>query len=435
MPNARLLLALLICATPLVLFWDGLIVQGVISGVTAIGLVLIAGTLRPGETAFFLSIARPAAVLLAIPTAFIILQLLPLGILAHPIWKSAEAATGHRLTESISIDIGGGVLALGRYVTVVAIGFWSAAVAVDRQRAEWIQFALVIATGVMGVLVLLTPLDDANILGAKSASLEHMQAVNCISLGIIFALTGLLRTIERFETRRSSPDRSSKQLALAFILTAATVGVCVSALAVHAPKGAMIAAAYGAVTIAALVTVRRLGLGSWAVAGFAVAAVLLAAFLAANEPALRTKGIALAFADQAPPALVAMSQRILDDTPLLGVGAGAFSAIAPIYRDVNANTLPAYAPTTFATLAIELGRPALWLIILAAIGALIFLLRAALQRGRDSFYPIGGAAILITLALQSVMNAGSLGTATAILAAASFGLALAQSKSRTARQQ
>ena len=56
-------------------------------------------------------------------------------------------------------------------------------------------------------------------------------------------------------------------------------------------------------------------------------------------------------------------------------------------------------------------------------------------RGRDSFYPIGGAAILITLALQSVMNAGLLGTATAILAAASFGLALAQSKSRTARQQ
>jgi hypothetical protein len=51
-------------------------------------------------------------------------------------------------------------------------------------------------------------------------------------------------------------------------------------------------------------------------------------------------------------------------------------------------------------------------------------------RGRDSFYPAAGAGCLIVLLFLFFMNAGILGNAAAITAAATLGLAFAQSKSR-----
>ena len=72
-----------------------------------------------------------------------------------------------------------------------------------------------------------------------------------------------------------------------------------------------------------------------------------------------------------------------------------------------------------------------WLIVAVIMGAVVILLRASLLRGRDSFYPAAGAGCLLTLLLLAFMNTGILGTATAVIAAAMLGLALAQSKSRT----
>ena len=67
-----------------------------------------------------------------------------------------------------------------------------------------------------------------------------------------------------------------------------------------------------------------------------------------------------------------------------GTGAGTFAAIVPIYRDVY-DPVTSTAPTAAPTLSIELGRPMLWLIVIAIVGAIVILLRASLQRGRDSF--------------------------------------------------
>ena len=65
-----------------------------------------------------------------------LVQVLPLRVLAHPIWKSAETALGHPVAGGISVDPGASVIALGQYLSVIAVAFLSAAVAVDRQRAE-----------------------------------------------------------------------------------------------------------------------------------------------------------------------------------------------------------------------------------------------------------------------------------------------------------
>ncbi|MGP0083554.1 MAG: hypothetical protein ACLP0B_07990 [Steroidobacteraceae bacterium] len=109
--------------------------------------------MRPGETTFFLSIARPAAALAAVPALWMLVQVLPLRAVVHPMWTSAEVAIGHPVTGAISIDIGASVMALGQYLTIAAIAFWAGAVAVDRQRAEWILFSLMAATALIGLLM------------------------------------------------------------------------------------------------------------------------------------------------------------------------------------------------------------------------------------------------------------------------------------------
>jgi hypothetical protein len=73
----------------------------------------------------------------------------------------------------------------------------------------------------------------------------------------------------------------------------------------------------------------------------------------------------------------------------------------------------------------------LWLFVLAAAASILIFLRAALLRGRDSFYPAMGGGCLVTLLLLIFMNAGLLGNATGLIVAAMFGVSIAQSKSRT----
>ncbi len=53
-----------------------------------------------------------------------------------------------------------------------------------------------------------------------------------------------------------------------------------------------------------------------------------------------------------------------------GAGAGTFAAIMPIYRDVD-DPVTSTAPTATATLSIQLGRPMLWLILIAIAGAIV----------------------------------------------------------------
>jgi hypothetical protein len=76
----------------------------------------------------------------------------------------------------------------------------------------------------------------------------------------------------------------------------------------------------------------------------------------------------------------------------------------------------------------------LWLIVATIVFSIFTLLRASMQRGRDSFYPTAGASCLVTLLILSFMNPGALGSAAAMIAAATLGMAFAQSKSRSVQQ-
>jgi hypothetical protein len=59
--KTRFIVVALICASPAILLGDGLIMQGLVAGIVAVGLAITARTLRTAETKFFVPIIRAAA--------------------------------------------------------------------------------------------------------------------------------------------------------------------------------------------------------------------------------------------------------------------------------------------------------------------------------------------------------------------------------------
>jgi hypothetical protein len=429
--NARLILVALICALPVILLMDGPVAQGMVAGILAAGIAVMAHTMRPGETEFLISITWPIAAIAAIPALWMLIQILPLRPLAHPIWSSAESALGHRIEGSISIDMGASVMALGQYLLVVAVVLLSAAVAVDRKRAEWVLFSLTGASALIGLVLTMHDLFGLTFLSAGAAPSARAQAIDCTALGVIISAAAGIRTLERYETRRASPERSVRVLTLTLAACSAALAICAATLTFGATGGEIIATGYGFGALASVMVIRRLGLGPWGTAAIVVPALGMAIILAAKEPNLQTRSFAVAFAVRSPAPLTALSQRMLNDAPAVGTGAGTYAAMMPIYRDIDDPVTDLAAPTTMSALTMEMGRPMLWLVVAATVSSILILLRASFRRGRDSFYPAAGASCLITLLLLSFMNAGLLGTAVAIITSAIFGLAIVQSKSRT----
>jgi hypothetical protein len=416
--NAQVILVILILMSPFAILVDSATSYGLVAGIVAAGLVFVATGIRPGETKFLLSSVRRGLVVAAIPALWMVIQLLPIGFLANPVWVSAEAALGSSRHGSITIDVGATVMALGFYLSLIAISLFSAAIAVDRYRAASILPALNGATVLTAVLLMLRqffvsfgemPSDQ----GAETA---------CASIGVVVAVAGLIKTIER--------ERPSRWHVA--ILAGYTAAFVISALAliIVAQYAVWIAVAYSLAVILGVAIIRHFDFGAFGIAALASLPLGLGVLLLSREPNLQSDGPALAFTSSSSPALISASQRILGDTPWLGVGAGAFSAISPIYRNIDDPPMP-NPPNAVTGLLVELGRPMTALIGVVTCIAIVVLLRASLRRGRDSFYPAAGAACLLGLLLLAFVNAGILAISPAILMASIIGLAFGQSKSRT----
>lgn len=421
----RNILAALICASSLSLIWDGLLLTGCVAGVAAIVLVLTARNLRPGETEFVMSVIPLPLLVAAIPAISIAIQSLPLGILSHPIWKSTAVALHRPIEGSISIDPAASLITLGFYLCLIAIAFVSAAVAVDRQRAETLLFALVIASVISSLIVIVQYFSWLNAWRVFSA-----RAVDCVSLGAIIAATNFIDVIER-QARRAG-TRAGWWIRR-MLPSVAALAICSVAFALSANWAIAFATAYGLFALLSHWIIRRLALGLWGVGGFAAGALGIAAILVAAYPAHREVSVQLAYARESQPSVLAFNQRMLDNSPFVGTGAGTFAALAPIYRQFNDAPSVQTAATTATQLTIELGKPAFGLIVVATVVLLIVLLRASLRRGRDSGYSAMGGSCLLTLLLLAFMDASALATATGLLVAAVLGVAFAQSKSRIGR--
>jgi hypothetical protein len=406
------------------LLWDKLMVQGLLAGFVGVALVITALTLLPAETAFLVLISRATLIAAAIPPLWVLIQILPLHVLAHPIWKSAEAALQRPIAGSISVDPGASVVALGHYLTIASVAFLSAAVAVDRGRAEWMLFALSAAVSVIAVLAIVLPED-----WLPRAARE--QAIDCACLGTIFAAAGCIRSLEHYETRRFSSRRSEAILIRDLILFGAALAICCAAVPFVGGREVVFATVFGLSTLASVTIIRRFGLGVFGVGGMVILGIVIAIVVISVQPTKHGTSLVFAFSPELPS--TALSQRVLEDAPLAGTGAGTFPALAPIYREMSDSPSSHVASTVAGTLAIELGTPMLLVILAGTVVGIIALLRASLQRGRDSFYSAMAGATLTTLLVLAFTNAGLLGSTPGLIAAATIGLGFAQSKSRSGR--
>ena len=425
---AQLILVTLISICPVMLLMDGVSVYGVVAGLTAAGIAVMSVTIRPGEARFLVSTIRRAAVVTAVPALWIVVQLFPIKAVANPIWASAAAAIRYPLAGSISIDFGASIMALGLYLSAAGVALLAAAVGVDRQRAIWILFALVGATTLIA-LILVTQ-DTVGLGGLTTTAAEQAQAIDCAAIGAIVAAAAAIRTLERKDSRSAPQLNLTATFNWTFATCSAAFVTCALVVIISSTGAVMIATIYGVAAVIAVAGIRRLRWGSWGLAAVLVLGIGAAALLIASVPELRAQGIALAFVASSPATLISASQRVLSDTAWTGTGAGTFAAIMPIYRQINDPPMST-PPNAVVALSIELGWPMVVLIVTVTLGATFTLLKASLERGRDSFYPAAGAGGLITVLFLSFINPGILGTAAAVIFAAVIGLAFAQSKSRT----
>lgn len=427
---AFLFLAGLIGVSPAFLLFDGLIIQGLLTAFTAITIAIVALSIRPGEAEYFSKLIRPVALIAVVPPVWMLIQILPIPIdrLIHPIWLSARGALDQSVIGSISIDRGATLLALVRYCFVAGIAFIAAAVTIDRIRAEFVLLWLAGLTTLAAILLIAIELDQVNFVDLAISPNSRISITALAALGVTLNATAAIRTIERYETRRTKPNASFSRFISVLIIYVVTLVICLSTIILFSPASIIFATISGLATFLLIMVIRRFGLRLWenAIIIFAAMTVMVVIAIAHSQPG----DLTLQFATTPAP-VNAMAQSILSDTSWLGNGAGSFTSTLPIYRSVD-NVVPGpYAPTSAATIIIELGRPAFWVILFMAVLALILLFRGALQRGRDSFYSAAGASCIVLLIAEAFCDASALATPVAIIAAVIFGLALSQCESRT----
>lgn len=131
------------------------------------------------------------------------------------------------------------------------------------------------------------------------------------------------------------------------------------------------------------------------------------------------------------PRILAACQRALADLGWFGGGAGVSAELLSIYRDFGALS-SIYAPTTAADWTFGLGKPAVAVVSLWAIGASIVFFWSALARGRDWIYAAAAAASILTLAAEAFTDLSLATPVVGALAAVVLGLGVGQSVSRSA---
>jgi hypothetical protein len=120
--------------------------------------------------------------------------------------------------------------------------------------------------------------------------------------------------------------------------------------------------------------------------------------------------------------------RMLSDAPALGSGAGTFESLLPIYREFDHARLRRN-DVAAALITVEMGRPFLWISMLALACAAIVFARGGVSRGRDYVYPSAGAGVVVAVIFLVFVNGDLLSLPASVFVGAIAGLAWAQSRS------
>ena len=201
---AFLILIVLICASPIAPLVDGHIFIGIEATTMAVATALVARK-AASEMASLVGLFRLVLVVGAIPALWMIIQLMPLGYigLANPIWESTQQALAYAIVGSIGVDTGAGLLGLIQYAAVLAILLVTMAVTRNPPRADRVLFALMTAT----IVICLSVAEPLSRL--KLFTSPHEDAVRNVGiLGVLLAVTAVIRALERWQLSRGFSNRS-----------------------------------------------------------------------------------------------------------------------------------------------------------------------------------------------------------------------------------
>ncbi|MDA9503443.1 hypothetical protein XI09_01015 [Bradyrhizobium sp. CCBAU 11386] len=418
------LLALLLATCLSFLITETLPAAAVASVILATAASALAA-LQPTSTFTRLArLLRPLLIIALItPALWMALQLVPIpfGGLGNPIWATASAALNEPLAERFTVDLRATMLSLAQYNAIVATALVTAVVALDRQRAARVLYALVCVTTLVSALAIWRTISPSHDSSPSAYAAAVTNGSIAAALGVILSTAMAIRAFDQLRRPGRSPRSAKGPIAsllaaiLSLIVSIATVLVC--------SDSAMVAAALlGAGTLAAVVAIRRWFFGFWGMAGAVATAAII--FIASFTviPIKKNTDLTLALSTQSE----AATERMLQDIGPVGSGAGTFDALLPVYRDIGV-TAVRERPTVAAAIAIEMGHAFLCgLLIVTVVGACT-LFKRSLSRGYDYLFPAVGAGASVSLLILAFAKDGILNLSVSLLVAALYGLAFGQS--------
>lgn len=421
MPTAlALLLACVVFASGLAIH-DGVAARSFIEGLAALAIASLAFSARALDVNFAARATQGLKIAAAIPAAWMIIQLLPTKFGAHSIWSYSHEALGQNSGGHISVDLGQTILALAFYLANVALITVGIFVARDRRRAELVLFALTAITAITAVGLLVGKW--GLIAGVENPD-EILSGIS--ALGILASLTSAVHAIERYEGESAKATGAGLNIRVLLIIIGAGLLIDIIGLGASATLNVGLTVLFGVAAFGSIQVIRRIELGGWA-AVMLIGTMIIAALMIIlwRYDSSRSLSPLLQFASHASPDVLSTAQRMLFDSRWVGTGAGTFVAVLPIYQDLGSSI--AQSPSTIAGFAVELGLPMGLFTVAIAAWLAVMLYRAALDRGRDSFYPAAAAAGVIVMLGEAFCDASLLNASVAILGDALIGLGLAQS--------
>ena len=293
MSAAFLLFIGLVGISPALILLDGLIVHALITAVTAIAVILVAVSIRPGEGEYLAKMICPLAALAIMPALWMLIQLLPIPGLVHPIWANAREALNESLLGAVTVDRGATLVAFTRFSTTAGLVFVATAVTVDRARAETMLFMLSAVTTFAAFALI--GLSLSGLRAASDAAFASGNALQALAaLGVVINTAAADRAIERYETRRSSAGGGSAFLRILAAFIAAFM-VCAVAVLVLTEAPIIFAASCGFASFLIIVAIRRLQLRLWegalvAAIGLVIAGIIVATNWGPGDLTLRFAG-------------------------------------------------------------------------------------------------------------------------------------------------
>src|SRR5215212_7233285 len=229
MTAAFVVLISLIALLPALMMINAGTANGAVSAILAIALVAVVNNLRATDLDRFSRLLRPTAfIVLFIPGCWMLLQVLPVArSLANPVWVSASAALEKPFVGAVSLDIGATLLALARYCAVLACAFVTAAVTLDKPRAETVLSLLTAVSVLIAIELIGFDLGYLGLLGYERLG-EHAGALNIAVVGAILCCATMIRAYEHFDNTRKSKSR--RMALIAGSTSLAGLLVCLSAV-------------------------------------------------------------------------------------------------------------------------------------------------------------------------------------------------------------